>query len=294
MAPPRVAFVGNCQAQAFEALTAHLGFELDVIRMPPVFVLSDLDRVDIEQKLDNCDFIFKQRVDDNYNLEYLRDQHIRSDYPNKVILWPNIYFDGYFPGIRYLYKEDKKVEGPLIDYHFDWVIESWRANASVTNAAKLATDPSRWLGSPHVVERSLEQLRRREHGLDVIISDYVRDRFRSRKLFYSMNHPITEVLAEMLRRLMRKVGLPDRGGDPESFPYHLDQIDIPCLAIFRALYSPIFHIEDKIKGSTVSQETNLALADTAKSYDWPELVSEYYRLYDRVEIEARQTGNRVE
>ena len=284
MRTPRVGFLGNCQAQSLESLSGHLGSDVEVVGLPPVWILGSAQRAEVEEKLSGCDYIFKQRVDKNFSVEYVQDQYVRQRYAAKVVLWPNMYFDGYFPGIQNLYRPQGKVEGPLADYHFDWILEAWKSKLSVEAAAQYALDPWPANAVSDSVERSIALLRQRERGLDVIISDYVRDRFRVRKLFYSMNHPTTELLAEMLQRLLAFAGLP-HGGRWKGYAYPLDLVDIPCFASFHRIYRPLFAPSMEIKGCAVSLETNKALTESAKIFDWPGLIAEYYALYERVGLE---------
>jgi hypothetical protein len=124
----RVVVFGNCQAQLLESLieTACPGTTID--KVPPVFVLTDADQDLIGSKLQSADVIFAQRISDDYHLGWARTREIKATYGEKVVSWPNIYFDGYFPDVRYLYLGGwNKVQSPLEDYHLDSVIACFKA-----------------------------------------------------------------------------------------------------------------------------------------------------------------------
>lgn len=286
MTRPRIAFIGNCQAQAFQSLSLHLGYQVDIVLVPPVWRLTEEDIPELDEKLSSCDHIFKQKTDAEFKVAYLRDDQMRARFGERVIVWPNIYFDGYFPEIRYMYGTSGKIEGPLIDYHFDWMIDAWKRRASVEETATIATDPAAWRGMRDIVEDSIDRLKKREQSVDVAISDYIRDRFRVQKLFHSMNHPSTPLLTEMLLRLMERSGIGRKPVSSEGFRFSLDQIEIPPIAFFARRYRPIFDVADTIKGRRVVPETNMADPEATCVYSWPELIEEYFRLYERIGLGA--------
>lgn len=281
MARPNVIYIGNCQAQAFQSLTGHLGLDVEVLLAPPVWAISKEEEAKLEDRIRKAHFVFCQRLAPDFPVSMLRAANLRALAPGKTIIWPNIYFDGYFPGIGYIYREDGKVEGPLRDYHFEWMHKSWEAGGSVEETARIATDASAWDQRPDVVEASILQLREREADVDVTISDYIVNRFRSQKLFYAMNHPYDALLSEMLRRLFQFAGLRFSSVGPESYPYTLNEIQIPALGVFKQRYRPSFHDVDIIKGAAVDPATCKSTAERLYS-GFEELTGEFFRQYDRV------------
>lgn len=281
MKAPVVVYLGNCQAQFFEGLSDYLQLGVEVRRIPPVWLIRDEHRPEVDELLSSADIIFKQRIANDYPIAFVRDDEIKASYPDRTILWPNAYFDGYFPGLKYIYNVAGKVEGPLSDYHFQWIEDGWRSGASSQEVLQWATRGDAWAGPRDVVELSLAQLRNRERGLDVAISDYVCQRFRSKKLFYSMNHPHIDLLYELLRRIYEVAALPFVPKmPPERFPYMLDQIDIPCVGMFRDRYRPTFAITDLIKGRSYSPETGAVDTNVVQFFNWQELIDGFYRIYD--------------
>ncbi|MBB6486707.1 WcbI family polysaccharide biosynthesis putative acetyltransferase [Rhizobium lusitanum] len=277
---PKVVFIGNCQAQAFESLCGHLGVEVDVIAVPPIWEINEDSSGFLADSLMRADFIFSQRLSEDYSLELIRNGVLQDRYGEKVIVWPNIYFDGYFPGIRYLYNDYGKIVGPLADYHFQWIIDSWRDGSTVEETALLAHDLSVWKGDVDFVEQSTNQLKSREKRASVNISDYIVNNFRRKKLFYTMNHPVDEVLVEMLARLFQKAGVPFSSRNSVGYPYTLNQIIIPEFRIFRERYKPIFEESCLFKG--VESPTDVpASLHNERSYSFRSLIEAYFALYDQ-------------
>ena len=53
------------------------------------------------------------------------------------------------------------------------------------------------------------ELRKREAICDVKMSDVIKKDYRTRQLFYSVNHPINELLLTECRRILQALGLRD-------------------------------------------------------------------------------------
>jgi len=280
---PSICFIGNCQAETMSSIVNHFGLDFELILLPPVFDISQFKTRKCEDLISSADFIFCQRVSEDYEVEFIRPSAIKSLYGQKSRLWPNIYFDGYFPGIEYIYTPNGKLTGPLSDYHFRALRQGWDDGvpaAELTEGflrGELAAFPS------NPVERSLNMLRDREVGLDVPISDYIATRFRSRKMFYSMNHPDNGTLIEMMTRLFGSVGLPwDASREPliSSFPYTLNQIDIPCLPWVHQRYGMWFDQPDQVRGRELRIDENYAgEGSEARIYDWRDVVEAYFSVY---------------
>jgi Polysaccharide biosynthesis enzyme WcbI len=282
MAVPKVAFIGNCQAQALSSLAGHLGTPIEVVPLPPVFEVAAFDTAEVRQRLASADVIFNQRVAEDYVIEFARPSAIRREYGARAISWPNIYFDGYFPGIGYVYQTSGKVIGPLGDYHIPFFRECWERGESMWETTR------RWLAGEAFdrdpVQASLEQLRDREEGLDVAISDYLAGVVRKRQVFYAMNHPSDEVLLETLSRLLGKVGI--GVGDPSrlsTYPYTLDLVRVPAVRSLSPFLSGGFDFTDRIVGrGLVLDGRRLAHADYEVFYDWLGLVNVFFSLYEHV------------
>lgn len=288
-AKPKVCIVGNCQAQALTSLSRHLDSPLDVVTLPPVFDVSNFRKTEIEKEVYGADFVFCQRVSDNYVVEFVRPQEIKGALGDRAVLWPNVYFDGYFPSIGYIYDDFGKVTGPLSDYHFQAVRSAWRAGVEPQNATSGLLSGTLQGLSPNPVEQSLAELRVKEEGLDIQISDYISAHFRWRKLFYSMNHPNNDLLVEVLRRMTDRmdIGL-GQINSVSSYPYPLNKIDIPCFDYIRKNYRLEFATQ-QIKGCSINLTSSggkIGEIDQIEYYEWFDLISKFYALYDRLADEV--------
>lgn len=279
----RVAFIGNCQAQALGSLANHLGLPIEVTPMPAVFDLPAFGSSETWRRVQSCDFIFNQRVAEDYPVEFARPAFLSDKFGQHSISWPNVYFDGYFPGIEYLYSYSGKIVGPLADYHFSFVRSAWSAGASIETLMASFLDGELAWSFRHGAERSLNELRQRESGLTVRISDWLAARWRHRKLMYVMNHPDNDTLLELLRRLLNATGL-EMAVDPgrlSTYPYTLNEILLPAFPAVHRHLALGFGATERIKGKLVEFSANSVTVQTAEHhYDWRELFETYYRQYD--------------
>lgn len=221
---PIAVIVGNCQAQLLEAIfIAHTDWT--VLRIPPVFLLDSGHRDEIQSLLSKADYIFSQRVTDSYPLEFIRTNELKKHF-NNTISWPNIYFSGYFPDIEYIYIDGiGKLVGPLDDYHPTLLLDLYKAGGSVTDAVRAYQGDAFDERYPDPINRTLIELESRESGLDTKISDYIRENAHRKKLFFTVNHPINDLLFEMAERLLASAGHPMKLN--RHLPYSLSRINIP-------------------------------------------------------------------
>jgi hypothetical protein len=282
---PRVCFIGNCQAQTLESLSGHLGVAIEVVTLPAVFQMDDFGAPATWDRIDSCDVVFNQRVSVDYPIEFARPDVLRRRLGQRAISWPNVYFDGYFPGIEYLYSHQGKIVGPLADYHLDFVRSAWAHDVPVDSL--LGSFLSGRLAQEFrtAADSSLAQLRRREVGLDVRISDWICSRWRYSKLLHVMNHPDNSTLLELLQRLLRRAGIAAQP-DPSllaSYPYALDEIRMPEYPAVRAAHALGFETMDTVVGKRVDFRAEGPVVTTEPcAYRWPDLFGLYYRLYDSI------------
>jgi hypothetical protein len=57
-------------------------------------------------------------------------------------------------------------------------------------------------------DRCVKQLRKRESATDIVLSDFIVENHRARRLFLTHNHPTTALLAEICAQLRQITGLP--------------------------------------------------------------------------------------
>lgn len=278
----RVGFLGNCQAQCLQSWLMQLPDQIEIVHLPPVWLVDESSRLEVLAKIASCDLIFAQRLGNSFKLADLRTDNLKNEFRGKVVSWPNAYFDGYFPDIGYFYSTQGKIVGPLDDYHFGFIRESHAAGLDINSCTQIATTDAIFERRPDPIAHSLTCLAEREQALDITISDYVATHLANRRLFYSMNHPTNELLGEILQRLFGFVGERRRLDGIGPFGYPLNKIIIAYFPAIAKRHRLVVAAETLlIEGVEVkfSMGTYQVLPNKAR-YSFEQLVSTYYRCYD--------------
>ncbi|USI72357.1 WcbI family polysaccharide biosynthesis putative acetyltransferase [Sphingomonas morindae] len=286
---PSAVVIGNCQAQLIEAiLIEHTDWA--ITRLPPVFEMTEAHRAEVTALAASSDFVFAQRVTDSYPLDFVRTSSLKQR-AHCCISWPNAYFAGYFPDIEYVYLDEiGKLVGPMDDYHSMFVLNAYR------NGLTAFETTARWRSDayldvyPNAIEASLAALKERENGLDIIISDFIANNLSHRKLFYTPNHPINDVLLELAARLIDKADgsrLRER-----HCTYSLSRIHLPLHPAV-AQFGGLRHLQ---AGSFVGIDRPvlgrpLEHAPTRVYIDDREIIEAFFRFYDSVPDLQRETAS---
>jgi hypothetical protein len=100
----KVCIAGNCQAQHMEMMLHFANPEIEIGKLAPVFLMQNSDRDAVYAKFSEADVIFTQRISNEYNLDWISSSELRREFGDKVSVWPNIYFDGYFGLAEHLFR----------------------------------------------------------------------------------------------------------------------------------------------------------------------------------------------
>lgn len=277
----KVGFLGNCQAQAMESWVMQADGQLEVTTFPAVWLIEEADVGEIIDRIESCDVLFAQRLSDNFNRPELATSRLKDRFGSKLISWPNVYFDGYFPGISYRYHPGGRILGPLDEYHWDVIEANFQAGRSVADCVEEMETDAILARSDNPVADSLIQLGNREAGLDVVISDYVASNLHASRLFYSMNHPVNSLLRELLDRLFGEIGERKRLAVLSEYGFPLNKIVLPVLPAIAARHGIDFSRDEKIKGVAVKfGEGDYTVTATSQFYTMTELVDCFYRTYE--------------
>jgi hypothetical protein len=254
---------------------------VQVERLPPNFQMREADRQTVLATLAQADLIFAQRVSAGFQLPWLTPASLKQAFGGIVWIWPNIYFDGYTPGVEYLYLANwGKLSSPLEDYHLREVAEAYRAGASPKEAAQRLIASAAGPLDPFVA--SLAELRKRELETDIPISDWLAQEVSEHRCFYTPNHPYNKILAEMGRRLAAAGDIPfDATQAAESFAARLDRIYIPALPAVVRRHALRFDHVPLYRGLEVTDVApgNITLG-APRCYDLATLIDRFYRIYD--------------
>ena len=216
---------GNCQMGALlDILSRHVQFRKECLFLvvPSVFMydkrLLDLIYGGKCQFLQLVDIFISQHVKDTNRFgSELATQNISGKLSGDCrIIWiPDTYFMGTCPqrisqthrvGSVAMYPQGRFPHG---DKYIDRIMEDSKMNPDIETILDKIIDP-RFIPSQTIqeeIDKSLAELKRREWFCEVKISDYIETNMSGKRLFYSMNHPIPQVLMEVARRILRAIDI---------------------------------------------------------------------------------------
>jgi Polysaccharide biosynthesis enzyme WcbI len=276
----RISVFGNCQADPLRSLFSRY-VDAEVPFVPLNYEVTQADQGVVLADFARSDFIFVQRVSADFRVKWARPESLREMFGNRVVVWPNVYFDGYYPDVRYLYSDAYgKVVGPLSDYHFDTVLQDFQQRKTAAEAAARFKSGHILSSFPDPFGRSLQQLRRRETDCDIAISDFIEaNNFRS-VIQFTPNHPRSTTLIELTRRLCAHVGLQHRLDDDVRLG-ELDNIYLipyPAIAERYSLPSEF----GAFRGVEVSVDGDKVVLGATRNYEIEDAIAEYFKVYASV------------
>lgn len=216
----RIQVIGNCQARPLADLVERAtGFAAE----PPI-ILHLAKPEDVEpqtQAIAQADLVFAQRTDPAFAMEHLRSTHLKATRPDTVTVWPNVFYGGEHPFLRYVTRAGSgRVFGPLTEYHDLRHLRAWFAD-------RQGVDFMPEIETPDFVRiyaaQSFEALHGREAECDVTIADVIEAETRS--LFWTFNHPNLWLLTCLCNRILDCAGLPHPNTDGMREP--LNRIQPP-------------------------------------------------------------------
>ena len=238
----------------------------------------------VHEKLGAADVVFAQRISNEFKLDWLSSEYVRKTFGFKVHVWPNVYFDGYFPGLNYIYHGGwGKLLSPLLEYHFQALTAAFRAGLPAAAAMEQFAGEALLEAVPDPFAVSLDQLRAREADCDIKVSDILAEQVGRKRCFYTANHPTNELLGELLTRMLDRAGLAGDVAAGVAMPYRLDEIYVAASPAVVRRYDLPFDHETSYRGREILgiEGTTVKLGG-ARTYDLPELTDAFYRLYEVV------------
>ena len=193
--------IGNCQARPVSQL---LGLATGADMLEPIILhLAKPEDTSVhEQRMQEADLIFTQWTQDSFSPRHVASSEVSARYPGKTLIWPNLFYAGQQPWLRYVtHPQLGRILGPLDTYHDLRILGDWYL-------ARTGHNPFAAISPTDVARKSLDELRRREADCDVIVSELIAEEAERRPLFFSFNHPNLWLLQNLVRRICDRAGLP--------------------------------------------------------------------------------------
>ena len=196
----KISITGNCQATPLSELFNQINF----VKKVDTFILhlSDKDSfADDISLLKDADLIIAQKTNANFEPMHLNSHWLKDKFKEKVIIWPNIFFMGQQPYIRYITSSQGRLKGPLDDYHDIRLLLDWLKFKKLIDEEMNFSERS----TKENILISLNTLKTKENDCDVIVSDVIEEHINKKVLFFSFNHPSSFLLKELFKRLIDKI-----------------------------------------------------------------------------------------
>jgi polysaccharide biosynthesis acetyltransferase WcbI-like protein len=226
----RVLIVGNCQAQTIYEALMRSGELNDRLASAYHFVglqkdLQDSGRTEVE----SSDVLLVQDIRDweTYPLrEYVRDGTRIIKFPllHFASLWPFDHYNG--PGDREAYER----EWPNLTFlYHDGLLARLRKEIPdpeerLRAYRALSVDGVINFTRLHDFERRRLKAMDKQFGCE--IGQFILERFRKRRLFYTTNHPNGQIIGMLMEYLLQQLGM-DRSYRPNSSLDHLRRLQVP-------------------------------------------------------------------
>ena len=270
-------FYGNCQVEAVEQ-TLRLDPKVYSVRSVSCW-LTTIEKVEFTELIAKADIIVTQPIADGYRgLDYLSTPYIlrHRKQGSQVFLFDSCHFVFYYFDARYRQWNGTPLHKP-ISYHYDTMVECYTNRRSVDEyLADCVLNPD-FKSSAQletIAAASLQRLNTKyadnlEHysgdGVHILSThDFIRDNYKERLLFYSMNHPSRHLIHFICEGFLRFTGLPG------SMDYSIDTLaTIQCI-----LYSCV----QKNVAFAIADHKPLLLDKTTER----DIASLYYETYARI------------
>jgi len=194
--------IGNCQVQPLANILESKNNELYVTKRILVHEGFDIDL----NVINGFDIILTHYLKDNFG--DLSTINLKKKFGNKVVVIPNIFYQGdftdwfYFPIVNNI-----RLKGPLGDYHHREIVRSYIKGEN-KSSAKSAFEYSLFGLKTDSMNNSIQEFIDRQKNVDVDFIDYFKKIISAETpSFHTFNHPKKFVLNELANRILNYLGL---------------------------------------------------------------------------------------
>ena len=223
----QIQVIANCQARPLSMLIPRMADGVRMLEPVIVHLAKTEDEAAHLTKMEQADVIFAQLTQDQFQPAHLSTKNLKARFGEKVVVWPNIFYLGQQPYLRYFtHPRHGRLMGPLEALHDIRLYRSWKETGQIDPTVLEWSDPD-FMNAARA--SSLHELQGKEALCDVKISDFIIAHENSMRLFFTFNHPSLFVLCEMARRLLAAVNQIGTGVVEELLSEPLDRFQVPSV-----------------------------------------------------------------
>ncbi len=286
-----ILFYGTCQALAIKEI---LNLSNDKYIQHHIQCYStEYTKKEIDEILNKCDIIITQPIPDYYrDVIYLSTSYLISNCKKNcnIIIYQRQYFDFYYFDTTYYEFNGDTLHEPN-DYHYKSMINYYKNGKSCNDYINEIVDNNLLKNKnelddiannsiKYLIDKDIEIINkyfdtklcdknkkcRNLHYIPVV--DYIKDNYRNRLLFYSMNHPTKILLQYIAENIINILDIEN------TINYNIDPLDNPrCI-----LYSCI---KNAVNFDISYDKNNIILGDKEKIND---IVGLYYDTYNKIKL----------
>lgn len=220
----------------------------------------------------NSDVIITQLINDDYrNMQYLSTKYVVNNRKknSKLILCDNCYFTFYYPDLKY-YKHNGEMISAPNDYHYDTVLKCYKDNISIEGCLDKINDENLFTCDEieKLAQNSFTELEKRscdhreylkyENVYYVQICGYIKENYKDKLLFYSMNHPSNHLLQYMCENILNILQMTN------TMNYNLDPLDRTKCILYKCVQK---HLNFKLKQIDNIKDIIKTYHDTYRKYN---------------------------
>ncbi len=201
---------GNCQtATIAHYLNAHTNFskQFSFEKLMPVHLMSTSDISEVKNIFTNSDLLIHQVIKDNYKTPELSTSQLMKFRKEQSlsITFPSLFFSAYAPHCA-PFKGVKSILNLLHDYI---ILYCYANNMTEQETLDLIGDKELYPKSTSLdlLDNSFKTLEERETLLDIKISAFVKEHYKSAYLFPHFQHPIDIVSVYIVNKILKSLSL---------------------------------------------------------------------------------------
>ena len=277
-----VLFYGTCQSKAIKEII-NLS-DAEYMQHHIQCYSTNISKNEFNNILSICDIIITQPVPNNYrNVDYFSTNYIINNCKKncKIIIYQRQYLNFYYyDTIYYDYKNDVLHEPN--DYHYGEMIKYYKEKKSIDtylNNIVYNTNLKTKEELENIANKSIEYLfnkdndikneyiNNRENIIYVSVTQYIKDNYKNKLLFYSMNHPTNILLQYISEEIIKSLNIKN------TMNYNIDPLNEPKCIIYNCIQNAVnFDIS----------KANISLCDR---HDIKSVTQLYYETYNSINLE---------